>query len=145
MNTNRFKYTKLMEEAIGSEKSSRALHNRSVDKNERASGSEKLTKVKALRKVRQFMDGLAKGDEYDRLLLKQLRLERDYIRKKEMNKLIIEIERTTKRAAGGSYNGAETGKVLGITRERVRQIEAAATKLLQHPSVARRLKAYQEE
>ena len=36
----------------------------------------------------------------------------------------------------------EAGKVYGITRERVRQIEARALKRLRHPSVSRRLRGH---
>ena len=36
----------------------------------------------------------------------------------------------------------EIGLVLGITRERVRQIEAAALKKLKHPKFARKLRDY---
>ncbi len=37
---------------------------------------------------------------------------------------------------------AEIGEILGVTRERVRQIEKAALKKLRHPSVGRRLRDY---
>jgi len=38
----------------------------------------------------------------------------------------------------------EIGKILGVTRERVRQIEASAIKKLKHPAVGRLLKMYTE-
>lgn len=37
---------------------------------------------------------------------------------------------------------AEIGLVLGITRERVRQLESTAIKKLKHPSIARQLRDY---
>ncbi len=43
---------------------------------------------------------------------------------------------------GESYTLEEVGKKLGVTRERVRQIEAQALSRLRHPSHARRLKDY---
>jgi len=36
----------------------------------------------------------------------------------------------------------EIGLILGITRERVRQIEASALKKLKHPKYARKLRDY---
>ena len=43
---------------------------------------------------------------------------------------------------GGEYTFAEIAQKLGITRERVRQIEQQAIKKLRSPSVGRKLKAY---
>ncbi len=43
---------------------------------------------------------------------------------------------------GESYTLEEVGKKLGVTRERVRQIEAQALSRLRHPTHARRLKDY---
>ena len=44
----------------------------------------------------------------------------------------------------GSFTLDEIGQVLGITRERVRQIENAAMSKLKHPRVGRKLKQYLE-
>ena len=38
----------------------------------------------------------------------------------------------------------EIGLVLGVTRERVRQIEASALKKLRHPKIGRLLRSYME-
>ena len=38
----------------------------------------------------------------------------------------------------------EIGLVLGVTRERVRQIEASALKKLKHPNIGRILRSYME-
>jgi RNA polymerase primary sigma factor len=43
---------------------------------------------------------------------------------------------------GESYTLEEVGKKLGVTRERVRQIEAQALSRLRHPTHSRRLKDY---
>jgi RNA polymerase primary sigma factor len=45
---------------------------------------------------------------------------------------------------GKYYTLAEIGEALGVTRERIRQIEAKALRKLRHPSRARKLKAYAE-
>lgn len=39
----------------------------------------------------------------------------------------------------------EVGKEFGVTRERIRQIEAKALRKLRHPSRSRRLKDFMEE
>lgn len=44
----------------------------------------------------------------------------------------------------GPFTLEEIGQVLGITRERVRQIEQRAMVKLKHPSVGRKLKQYLE-
>ncbi len=46
---------------------------------------------------------------------------------------------------GQSYTLEEVGKKLGVTRERVRQIEAQALSRLRHPTHARRLRDYLRE
>ena len=42
----------------------------------------------------------------------------------------------------GEYTLEEIAQKLGITRERVRQIERAALKKMRHPSVSRKLREY---
>lgn len=44
--------------------------------------------------------------------------------------------------ANGDYTLEEIAKKLGITRERVRQIEAQALKKLKSPKVGKKLKEY---
>ena len=48
-------------------------------------------------------------------------------------------------ADGESYTLEEVGKKMGVTRERVRQIEAQALSRLRHPSHRRKLRDYLKE
>ena len=144
LNVSKFKYTKILENSIKIEKSKGSMTREERKIRERTSGSEKLTMLRVHKQIRSFMYTLSKGNTYDLLLLKQLKLEREYIRELEKMKLKIRIELVTGQPAAGSYTLGEAGKVLGITRERVRQIETAAEKVLRHPEVARRLKTYRE-
>ena len=43
---------------------------------------------------------------------------------------------------GESKTLEEIGKIIGVTRERVRQIEAKALRKLRHPSRSKKLKDY---
>ena len=78
-------------------------------------------------------------------MAKQILLEKEYIRAFEKEKLRIEIERVLKCNSQGEFTLAEIGEVLGITRERVRQIEAAGIKILRHPRVGQMLRSHGEE
>lgn len=42
----------------------------------------------------------------------------------------------------GSFSLEEIGQIIGVTRERVRQIESGAIKKLKHPKMAIKLKRY---
>jgi DNA-binding CsgD family transcriptional regulator len=52
------------------------------------------------------------------------------------------INETLKQYGSSSMTPEEIGLVLGLTRERVRQIEASALKKLKHPKYARKLRGY---
>ncbi len=54
------------------------------------------------------------------------------------------INQTLKRFGSSDLTLEEIGLILGVTRERVRQIEASAIKKLKHPRTGRALKAYLE-
>ena len=46
---------------------------------------------------------------------------------------------------GGDYTLEEIGRIMGVTRERVRQIESMALKKIKHPKIARPLSRYVKE
>ncbi len=52
------------------------------------------------------------------------------------------INYNLKRFGSADLTLEEIGLVLGVTRERVRQIESSALKKLRHPSIGRFLRAY---
>ncbi len=134
-----------MNEIMNKEKSYRAMENKLLEKKDRISGTNKLFILNSLKIVDRYMTGLALGNKDDKRLFKQLKLEREYIRAKEKMDLSILIEKKTGEPAGGIYTLAEIGRVLGITRERTRQIEASAMKVLKHPNVGRAIKHYMED
>ena len=144
MDIKKFKYYKLIEETMNTEKSYRSTENKTLEKKDRMSGSDKLLVIQSLNKMNRYMIALAKGNKTDRLLFKQLKLEKEYIRAKERRDLSILIEEKTGQTAGGMYKLAEIGRVLGLSRERIRQIEDSAMKSLRHPSVGRVIRNYTE-
>jgi len=46
---------------------------------------------------------------------------------------------------GQTYTLEEVGRKMGVTRERVRQIESQALNRLRHPSIRRKLRDYLDE
>ena len=48
------------------------------------------------------------------------------------------------RSYHSDYTLDEIAKILGITRERVRQIERSAMKKLKHPEISKKLRVYLE-
>jgi len=60
----------------------------------------------------------------------------------ECNSQIKCINHTLKHQGSSDLTLEEIGLVLGITRERVRQIEASALKKLKHPKIGRVLRGY---
>ncbi len=143
LNIKDFKYYKLINSEVAKEKTAKGFVSKD---NNRASGSNKLTNIVAARNVNKFMHVLRLSDDpEDKLLLKQLKLEKEYIRALEKRELCIRIEAKTGMPAAGIYTLAEIGDVLGLTRERVRQLEASAIKVLKHPSSGRVFKKYREE
>jgi RNA polymerase primary sigma factor len=52
------------------------------------------------------------------------------------------MEDEMKSIKSGDYTLEEIAKILGITRERVRQIETQALKKLKSPNIGRKLKDY---
>ena len=133
-----FAYTKLLKKLMGESR---------VKNDDKSSGLNKILKIRALEKIRSYIDKLSSSDdESDRLLAKRMKLEREYIRTREK----IDLKKAISKAFNGQnpsgvYTLSEIGKVLGVTRERVRQLEQAGEKSLKHPSVARILKSYTKD
>jgi len=79
---------------------------------------------------------------------KEILLKEKYSNDEMMSRLLecngnsIWINETLKLFGSSAMTLEEIGLVLGITRERVRQIEAAALKKLKHPKYARKLRDY---
>jgi hypothetical protein len=79
---------------------------------------------------------------------KELALKEKYINDKMMSRLLEcngdlqWINESLKDYGSSSMTLEEIGLILGITRERVRQIEASALKKLKHPKYARKLRDY---
>ena len=141
LNEEEFYYTKALKLLLNREKKERR-----TTATDRASGADKITRINALNKLdKQMKMLLATGFPEDLQLVKIMKLEREYIHAREKRDLKIAISMAfPNQAPEGTYNLAEIGKVFGITRERVRQIEQAADKVLRHPRVAQKLKAYKE-
>lgn len=130
-----FMYTKMLKRLLKNEKGN------SIDSIPRGS------KIIALQKMADHITKLrSSNDKHDREVGKQLYLEREYIRAREREnlKLAIQMALDTQNISD-IYTLAEIGEVLGITRERARQLEMQASKILKHPKVAQRLKKYNEE
>ena len=134
MNIQNFKYIKLLNSFT---RSHRAVYR------DYTSVESKLTKKNALMRMDTHLKELARGDELDRLKAKELRLEREYIWKLEENRLRSLIhEKLDIDNVSCDYTLQEIGKVLGISRERTRQIEDAARKILKHHDLKRKLRPY---
>ena len=104
-------------------------------------GSVKAANVVAVREVRKHIASLSHDDLMKKLLL----LEREYLREVELKRLRINIRNILgTKGTGGDYTLAEVGKVLGVSRERTRQIEDIIVKQLRHPTTGRSLKQYLE-
>jgi len=78
----------------------------------------------------------------------ELAIKDKYINDKMMSRLlecngnVKWINKSLKHCGSSAMTLEEIGLVLGITRERVRQIEASALKKLKHPKHARKLRDY---
>ena len=142
MDISQFKYTKLLNRYTAEENAYIREKNKSKKKKERISGVFRLARSKGVRKISKFIDILKGGDTYERLLAKELMLEKEYIRVSEKQRIIKEVEEYTGGGAVGDYTLDEIGEIFGLTRERVRQIEDGVLKLLKHPAVGRALREY---
>jgi hypothetical protein len=140
MDISKFKYTIGLNAMITEERINAAKFNREDIKDKQSAG-QKISRMRAINRIAGYIVELLRSDDKDdNELGKLLKLEREYIRRKEKDDLMIEIERVTGDFVGGAYTLAEIGEVLGLTRERVRQLESSGLKLMKHPNVLRALK-----
>ena len=102
--------------------------------------SKKFALRDALKRVNDYILSLSIKDPYRDLLI----LEKGYIRKLERNTLIWNIKQSLNIDHRGedSYTLAEISDVLGVSRERIRQIEFAAMRTIVIPDNIRLLQPY---
>jgi len=103
-------------------------------------GSTRLIKQKAITTVNKMIKNM-ESSEYKKLLI----LERKYIRELDKRKLKHDIEKSGISYGKGDYNLAEIGRIFNLSRERVRQIETSALKILQRPENAKIMRPYLED
>ncbi len=141
LDIKKFKYTKAIQKQMFLNKKDIAKNNRKRTKEDRTSSQEKLLRRNAVQRVSQYIVALrTSGTKEDVILAKQLSLEKEYINVTEKQNLKKAIEVNLKTNPYGTYTLAEIGKVLGLTRERVRQVEAGVLKVLKHPVTRRTLR-----
>lgn len=122
-----FKFTKLLKEHIKiAAKGQQHQHN-------------KLARSKAILEIYKALSRMDKTSIY----YEEMMLEIEYIREVEKVRLRLNIMHTLNTtSAGGDYTLNEIGKVLGISRERSRQLEDAAVRLIKHPSIVAKVRDY---
>jgi DNA-directed RNA polymerase sigma subunit (sigma70/sigma32) len=126
-----FTYSKLLKQCIRE-----VINNHNKDA---ATGPSKIVRAKAADLIQKKMKAMDPLDETTKLMY----LERDYIIEFEKEKLRMNIKNTLNQdKIDGDYTLQEIGDVLGVTRERTRQLEADATKMMQRPGPARILRDY---
>ena len=112
---------------------------------------EMLEIAEELREKVKFMMNAADGSTEDTFKLKNIKSDLSGIINSLQAKVIHEASRLAglkggNTGAGGPYTLEETGLVLGgVTRERVRQIEAQAIKKIKHPRLVRKFYGYVKE
>jgi DNA-directed RNA polymerase sigma subunit (sigma70/sigma32) len=121
-----FEYVKLYNKAL-----------RTVVVEERS--SQKALHVQATKQLREFINSLDPRDDYRKLL----ELELAYMREVEKERLRRNIKAVLgEPSVGGEYTLADTGKVLGISRERTRQLEDIVRRYMKRPDSGRLLRDY---
>ncbi len=102
----------------------------------------KLAENKAYQHIADYIRSLDRTTDLYKLII----LERDYIRKFHYNRLLLNIMKVFETNYPQSdYTLAEIGKVLGITRERTRQIESNVIRMIKRPGLAKILRDYSGE
>ena len=100
------------------------------------------TRALAMDDLKRIIAEMDPDSERTKLIL----LERDYIRELEKEKLRLNIKIVLgSDSVEGDYTLNEAGKVLGVSRERARQLENEAGGMLQRPTTARLLRIYTED
>lgn len=141
-----FLYYRRIQKEMEAYKKENTASNMYKNKSNRISSSEKLARRHAVDNVqRSIIILLNSHSDTARRLGRQMKLEKEYIGVKQMETLKIRIEQVTHQPAAGYYTLAEIGDVLGVTRERVRQLEDSALKVLKHPRMLRMLREHQED
>ncbi len=126
-----FTYSKLLQKCI---KKVATNHNAVA-----TGGISKITRARATDLIQREIGKMDPKAESTKLLL----LEREYIIEFEKEKLRMNIKNTLNQdKIDGDYTLQEIGAVLGVSRERSRQLEAEAVKMMQRPGPARILRDY---
>lgn len=94
--------------------------------------------------IKKEINRLNNGTRSDRLYAKQLELEVEYVNIEEKERILQRIEDKLGSKMSGDFTLAQIAKTYGLSRERVRQIEAAVMKALKHPANKRKLQIYNE-
>ena len=105
-------------------------------------GSTRATDIIATKRLNEYIEGLDRANP----LREQLLLEREFCRTVEKERLKVNIKAILNEASiNGVYSLREVSNVLGLTHDRVRQIESTSLKVLKHPTTGGVLKQYLEE
>ena len=146
INPDTFEYTKLIKGKIKelrlkqNKNYYKDIKHRYKQKTNNEDVSARMIRQKATIAVNEEIKNMESSD-YKKMLI----LERQYIRQIEKDKLKKEIEKSDIGEAGGDYTLFEIGKVLGVSRERIRQIEDSALKVLRKPENARIMRMYLDD
>lgn len=130
---SKFTYTALYKRCV------REINRKQDKKHAKDDRVAKVTRYLAMELLQERLDKLDPELEKTKLIF----LERDYIREFEKKRLRMNIQKTFGREdIDGDYTLNEAGEVLGVSRERARQLEFDAKNVLGRPKIARVLRDY---